>query len=135
MELIVVACATVFIIYLLKKRSVQQVPKAKPKSEYRAVSIKQGFFPCEAVQDLGEQRFFPQNCPRLPLPACSAGKECECRYKHHEDRRNPNNERRVDNIALSPNTIASAPLRGFGQERRKFHRGRRWQERQGVVTD
>ena len=38
-------------------------------------------------QMLGEQRFLDSDALRLPLAGCSAPDACQCKYKHHEDRR------------------------------------------------
>jgi hypothetical protein len=53
---------------------------------YHAVSIQVGKHPCGAARALVAQRFLAAEAPRLPLAKCDAGR-CECRFAHHEDRR------------------------------------------------
>ena len=60
---------------------------------YRAVSIAFGAEACEAVQSIGSKRFLVGETPRVPLPACTAS-TCSCKYKHHDDRRDSDAERR-----------------------------------------
>ena len=60
---------------------------------YRAVSIAFGAEACEAVQSIGSRRFLVGETPRVPLPACTAS-TCSCKYKHHDDRRDSEAERR-----------------------------------------
>ena len=60
---------------------------------YRAVSITFGGGACEAVQSIGSRRFLVGETPRVPLPACTAS-TCSCKYKHHDDRRDSDAERR-----------------------------------------
>ena len=60
---------------------------------YRAVSIAFGTDACEAVQSIGSKRFLVGETPRVPLPACTAS-TCSCKYKHHDDRRDSDAERR-----------------------------------------
>ena len=60
---------------------------------YRAVSIAFGAGACEAVQSIGSKRFLVGETPRVPLPACTAS-TCSCKYKHYDDRRDSDTERR-----------------------------------------
>ena len=60
---------------------------------YRAVSIAFNAGACEAVQSIGSKRFLVGETPRVPLPACTAS-TCSCKYKHHDDRRDSDAERR-----------------------------------------
>lgn len=60
---------------------------SESRKTWHAVSIARGRFVCEAVQMVGEQRFLDSGAPRLPLAGCSAPEACQCKYKHHEDRR------------------------------------------------
>ncbi|WP_415883939.1 hypothetical protein [Neptuniibacter sp. QD34_54] len=121
---------TILAIYLTKRYKAHREQSNKADKRYRAVSIESGLFPCSAVDQLGDRRFFPDKAPMIPLPSCSASKDCECRYRHHEDRRDPENERRIDNIITAQKIGAQLSGKFSGRDRRKFHKGRRWQERQ-----
>ncbi|WP_037427845.1 hypothetical protein [Shewanella colwelliana] len=50
---------------------------------------------CKNAQALKGKRYLSHEAPTLPLAGCS-GQDCECRYIHHEDRRNQHEERRLD---------------------------------------
>ena len=60
---------------------------------YHAVSIHYRMNACEAAKQLTDKRFLSNEAPKLPLPECTAS-TCQCRYGHHEDRRD-GEERRV----------------------------------------
>jgi hypothetical protein len=66
------------------------------KNKYRAVSIKSDQNSCAAVRAIGTKRFLVEDkeTPQLPLPDCDAA-ECACTYVHHQDRRNPDVDRRA----------------------------------------
>ncbi|WP_415898757.1 hypothetical protein [Neptuniibacter sp. QD48_11] len=119
-------------LYLNKQYKTKRELKSKADKRYRAVSIESGLYPCAAVDQLGDRRFFPDKAPMIPLPGCSASKNCECRYRHHADRRDPENERRIDNIITAQKIGDQLGGKFSGRERRKFHKGRRWQERQAT---
>ena len=94
-------------------------PKASP---FKAVSIECTGFPCKAVAQLSGKRFLPQDAPSLPLATCD-NPDCKCRYIHHEDRRTPDSDRRVD-IGLLTNLYGN-----YGEdERRKNPAGRRYED-------
>lgn len=130
MEWILALSVVVIFGLYFKQLKTKHDKKNKTDKRYRAVSIESGLFPCAAVDQLGERRFFPDKAPMIPLPGCSASKNCECRYRHHDDRRDPENERRIDNIIAAQKVNDSLDTKFSGRERRKFHKGRRWQERQ-----
>ncbi|TAA47240.1 hypothetical protein [Corallincola spongiicola] len=60
---------------------------------YHAVSIEQGLICCRHVEKLQHQRYLSHEAPHIPLPGCDQP-TCQCRYKHHSDRRNRHNDRR-----------------------------------------
>lgn len=82
---------------------------------YHAVSIRPGRYACGAVLQLQGVRFLSADAPKLPLPGCNAS-TCNCRYQHHEDRREA--DRRQSDV------WGSGP-KWTGPERRKGGRGRR----------
>jgi hypothetical protein len=62
-------------------------PGSSNRTHWHAVSILRGRFSCHAAQMVGEQRFLDSDAPRLPLAGCSAPDACQCKYKHHQERR------------------------------------------------
>ncbi len=60
-------------------------PRAKGAA-WHAVSIIGGAQACGDARQCGRRRFLSADAPRLPLPSCD-GRACECRYRHHQDRR------------------------------------------------
>ena len=88
-------------------------------SPFRAVSIKAGTGPCEAVKSLQGERFLIGSVPHIPLADCGS-KSCTCKYVHHEDRRRPDDERRAP-AALTTDLYASTG----NEDRRTRKRGRR----------
>ena len=133
MEWILVFFVVIIVgLFLSKQYKIKRELKSKADKRYRAVSIESGLYPCAAADQLGDRRFFPDKAPMIPLPGCSASKNCECRYRHYDDRRDPENERRIDNIISAQKIDDQLGGKFSGRERRKFHKGRRWQERQAT---
>ena len=62
---------------------------------YQAVSIKAGPGCHATAQKFRGQRFLSGEAPPLPQPTCNL-RACECRYVHHEDRRNLDDRRHRD---------------------------------------
>jgi hypothetical protein len=87
---------------------------------YHAVSIKGGPACYQTAQKFGSQRFLSAEAPPLPQPTCNV-RACECRYVHHEDRRDGLDRRQRDVWALN-----SGLAKGGG--RRASH-GRRLTDR------
>lgn len=67
---------------------------------YHAVSIKAGAGCPRTAQVYGDQRFLSGEAPPLPQPTCNA-RACQCRYVHHEDRRDGTDRRHRDVWAQS----------------------------------
>jgi len=67
----------------------------KPRNPYRCTSIVAGDGACAAVKAIGNTRFLQveRKVPTLPLPTCDAA-QCNCKYAHHEDRRESQDDRR-----------------------------------------
>ena len=57
-----------------------------PRTPWYAVSIIAGEQSCAAVRRLLTTRWLSAAAPRFPLTGCDA-KQCDCRYRHHTDRR------------------------------------------------
>jgi hypothetical protein len=94
----------------------EESPRKRRTGRYfRAVSIVPSSAAgcCAACEALGPQRFLLKDAPKLPLGQCTAS-ACNCRYRHHSDRRQyVNPGRRV---------------RDFGQSQPQFegHERRLW---------
>lgn len=54
---------------------------------WRAVSIAVGEAPCAPVRSLLGKRFLVSQAPRLPLLECPWADDCDCQFRHHDDRR------------------------------------------------
>ena len=67
---------------------------------FHAVSIKAGSSCSQTARKYGGQRFLSGEAPTLPQPTCNT-RACECRYVHHEDRREGVDRRQRDVWALS----------------------------------
>lgn len=86
-------------------------------SRYRACTIEPGPGACAAVTRLQDQRILQADAPMLPLPDCGR-LQCDCRYRRHEDRRQPDADRRALG-AITPHTYL------LGSKERRFAFGRR----------
>jgi len=82
---------------------------------YHAVSIKAGPNCNETAQMYGGKRFLSGEAPPLPQPTCDAT-ACECRYLHHDDRRDGFDRRHRD--VWNPNS----QLAKVGDRRRSHGR-------------
>jgi hypothetical protein len=86
-----------------------------PPTAWHAVSIKPGATACDAVRKLSGTRWLSAQAPRFPVADCDV-RSCECRYRHHPDRRaQPRRQLDRDGIARVHR----------GDERRVGARGRR----------
>lgn len=83
---------------------------------YHAVSIKAGPNCRQTAQQFGSQRFLARAAPPLPQPTCSTS-SCECRYRHHEDRR-ADDDRRQRNVWNADSRLAKGGDRRGGHGRR-----------------
>lgn len=70
-------------------------PSAAERNPFRATSIICGRSACEAAKTLEGQPYLIEKgqIPTFPLPNCDAAK-CACKYRHHDDRRDPEGDRR-----------------------------------------
>jgi hypothetical protein len=116
--LLLVALLGIF-LFLRSKSKVEQTrpepirrPGAKP-TQYHAVSIKHEVSACGAAKEMAGRRFLSGAAPQLPLPDCDAI-ECNCRFRHHDDRRSSKDRR-------SPFSAAgfSAATGTYEQEKRE----------------
>jgi hypothetical protein len=67
-------------------RTSRPVEKSKAKKEaWHSVSIIRGRQACAAVVALNGRKWLSAEAPQLPIKGCD--KPCDCRYRHHADRR------------------------------------------------
>ena len=63
------------------------------RRDYKATSVSCGSGACAKARTIDSKRFLREEVPTLPLGACDAAR-CKCTYRHHEDRRNSDEDRR-----------------------------------------
>jgi hypothetical protein len=59
----------------------------KARLRYHCVEIVAGPGGCKAAVELKKTRLLSADAPRLPLATCDTPGQCNCRYRHHDDRR------------------------------------------------
>ncbi|MGL4938753.1 hypothetical protein [Shewanella sp.] len=93
--------------------------RSGPIHQYHSVSIVNQGRACEQAATLKEKRFLSREAPTIPLAHCNAA-HCQCRYQHHQDRRQAGSDRRVT-FGVTRELYGA-----FGEEnRRLMPRGRR----------
>ena len=95
--------------------------KLSARSPYRSTSVVSGAGACCAVKSIDGKYFLDVDKvrPGLPLTDCNASK-CSCKYVHHEDRRDNDEDRRY------PRSLQTELYdRTDKSERRNSKRGRR----------
>lgn len=97
--------------------------KAAPvaRNPYRSTSIQVDDHACEAARNIAGKRFLDtdRNVPKVPLPECDAS-ACHCKYAHHTDRRDSEEDQR------QPSALRSELYEASGKpNRRQRKRGRR----------
>ena len=104
-----------------KKSRSGQNANPSPKNPYRAISIVSRESSCAAVKAVGAKRFLVEDgdVPQLPLSDCDVVK-CPCKYAHHEDRRDDEDDRR----ALG-STLKTQLYKQTDDKDRREKRGRR----------
>ncbi len=75
-----------------KKTAVSAISTRLP---YHAISCRSGAGNCAAVETLKDQRFLVEDAPQLPLADCTSSERCKCKYLHHQDRRDNDDDRRA----------------------------------------
>jgi hypothetical protein len=74
--------------------------KAVKKEAWHSVSIIRGRQACATVAELNGRKWLSAEAPQLPIKGCDA-KHCECRYRHHADRRS-DDRRETDGLVSGP---------------------------------
>jgi len=85
---------------------------------YHAVSVNFGPGACEQVLELGDKRFLPADMPRFPLAGCTSS-NCQCKFEHYDDRRDPDSDKRA------PTALRSELYTASGRPERRGTGGRR----------
>jgi len=87
--------------WLLRKRIDAHVRQSGRPMEHRrvvnpyhAVSIEPGPHCCKDARKLDGIRFLATGAPTIPLNGCTSA-SCQCRYVHHNDRRNSQDRRKL----------------------------------------
>lgn len=86
-------------------------------SQYHAVSIFCTSKSCQAAKDKLGERHLSAEAPLLPLRECDRPDQCQCRYKHFNDRRG--DSRRREDQGLAAQTDPDRLERRHEKDRRK----------------
>jgi hypothetical protein len=54
---------------------------------FHAVTVMPGADACEQARSLLGVRVLSAEAPKLPIAGCDRPDDCDCRFKHHDDRR------------------------------------------------
>ena len=81
----------------------------KARLRYHCVEIIAGPGGCKAAVELKKMRLLSADAPRLPLATCDTPGQCDCRYRHHDDRRA--GPRRAVEKGLNVRPLATASRR------------------------
>ena len=98
-----------------KNTSAQTGSESKPRA-YRAVSRSCGESACSAARELRDIKYLAGQTPYLPLQDCDQG-QCECRYAHYDDRRDPGSERRTAQEAAAEDAEQAERRNSSGRRR------------------
>ena len=58
-----------------------------PRLRFHAVTVVPGARACAQAESVRGLRLLSAEAPRLPMAGCDRPGDCECRFKHHDDRR------------------------------------------------
>jgi hypothetical protein len=119
--IVVLIVAAAILLRSAKKPASPKSSDRRPgarSSRYRGVSCHPPTQSCEAAVKIAGSRFLAAEAPELPLPECSACR-CRCKYRHHEDRRDEDADRRV------PHGLRNDLFGAMRQMERRTARGRR----------
>ena len=92
---------------------------AVSNSKFHAVSIRFGSNACQAARKLEGRRYLSSAAPKLPLSECDTT-GCQCRFKHHTDRRSGDDRRNAWGQGLGTTMSGQYPKeQRKGGERRR----------------
>jgi hypothetical protein len=75
--------------------------KAAKKQAWHSVSIIRGRHACAEVIALNGRKWLSAEAPQLPIKGCDA-QQCECRYRHHADRRSDDRRETSGSVSAPP---------------------------------
>lgn len=75
--------------------------KSVKKQAWHSVSIIRGRHACAAVVAHNGHKWLSAEAPQLPIEGCDA-KHCECRYRHHADRRSADRRETTGLVSAPP---------------------------------
>ena len=88
-------------------------------TRFHAVSIRFTPNACQAAKNMEGRRFLSSAAPKIPLPDCDAD-VCECKFKHHADRRARSDRRNPWGQGLGGASTGNYPKeQRKGRDRRK----------------
>ncbi|HET7204685.1 MAG TPA: hypothetical protein VFI92_15100 [Steroidobacteraceae bacterium] len=58
-----------------------------PRLRFHAVTVVPGPGACPQAESVRDLRLLSADAPRLPMAGCDRPDQCDCRFKHHDDRR------------------------------------------------
>ena len=102
------------------KRSSRDAGSKKQSGNWHAVEIRCTRYACDAARAAAGKRFLSLEAPFLPLPECDRSANCECVYRHRNDRR-VGPRREADGAAPTGMTMARSDRRAL--------RGRRHEDK------
>ena len=116
--LLVVIGVVMFRLWQRREKTIpaSQVTDGKASNKYHCVAITDPGHSCAAAQRLEGKRFLSAEAPIFPLTGCTAD-PCQCRYIHHDDRREEERRYLYGRYGSIPPTLV-------GEERRHIS-GRR----------
>jgi hypothetical protein len=83
-----------------RKPSPVEKSKAVKKEAWHSVSIMRGRQACAAVVALNGRKWLSAEAPQLPIKGCD--KQCDCRYRHHADRRSSDRRETTGLVSAPP---------------------------------
>lgn len=87
------------------------------RTAWYAVSVAPGRPHCKAVEFFVGERWLSAQAPRFPVSGCDAS-HCDCRYRHHDDRRGKP-RRQIDGGTSLPRPWTHSDRRAQNRGRRK----------------
>jgi hypothetical protein len=82
-----------------------------PRLRFHAVTVVPCADACPQAQSLAALRLLSVEAPRLPMAGCDRPDQCDCRFKHHDDRR-AGARRRVERAPQPLNGTERRAVRG-----------------------
>ncbi|HET9693188.1 MAG TPA: hypothetical protein VFP48_02295 [Steroidobacteraceae bacterium] len=58
-----------------------------PRLRFHAVTVVPGAGACPQAESVRGLRLLSAEAPRLPMGGCDRPDQCDCRFRHHDDRR------------------------------------------------